>query len=284
MGIEAGGTFHVGGDLRVHRMGFGAMRLCGHGVWGFPDDPENTRRVLARTLELGVDFFDTADAYGPEVNEYQLAAHLIPYKGLTIATKGGLTRGGPGEWFADGRPEYLTRRIENSLRRLRVDCIDLYQLHTPDQAVPFLDSIGALARAREAGKIRHIGLSNVSVDQLKRARRVAPIATVQNRYNLTYRTHQDVLDACESYGIGFIPWFPLAAGALSASAAGMLHGIADRHGATTSQISLAWLLQKSPVMLPIPGTSKVAHLEENVGATDITLTADEMRQLDAMAS
>jgi len=283
MGIESAGTFALGGDLTVNRLGYGAMRLCGPGVWGWPADRDNAARVLRRCLALGVNLIDTADAYGPEVNEYQIAAALRPYaEGLVIATKGGLTRAGPNRWRSDTRPERLDRCVNNSLRRLEVDRIDLYQLHVVGDGVPFADSVGALARAREDGRIRHIGLSNVSAEQLAEALAIAPIASVQNRYNLTYRVHQPVLDLCAERGVGFIPWYPLAASQLSSADAGALAHIAAHHGATTSQVALAWLLHKSPVMLPIPGTSKVAHLEENLAAADLTLTADEMARLDAM--
>ena len=281
MGIDNAGTFALGGELTVHRLGYGAMRLCGPGVWGNPADRENPTRVLRRCVELGVDFFDTADAYGPEVNEYQVAAALKPYAGMVIATKGGLTRGSPGDWGTDGRPERLDRCINNSLRRLEVERIDLYQLHAPDDEVPFADSVGALARAREDGSIRHVGLSNVSVAELQEALAIVPIASVQNRYNLSHRADDDVLAFCEAQGIGFIPWYPLAAGELSTAERGALEAIARAHDATPSQVALAWLLAKSPVMLPIPGTSQVAHLEENLGAADIVLSAAELAQLEA---
>jgi len=284
MGIENAGTFTLGGDLTVNRLGYGAMRLCGAGVWGHPADRGNPERVLRRCLELGVNLIDTSDAYGPEVNEYQIADALKPYAdGLVVATKGGLVRAGPGDWATDGRPERLDRCVNNSLRRLEVERIDVYQLHAPDDDVPFADSVGALARAREDGRIRHIGLSNVSVEQLNEAMNIAPIVSVQNRYNLSYRAHQPVLDRCAELGVGFIPWYPLAAAGLSNSDAGALAEIAAHHGASTSQIALAWLLQKSPVMLPIPGTSQVAHLEENLAGADITLSDDEMTRLDAFA-
>ena len=283
MGIAQAGTFKIGGELTVHRLGYGAMRLCGAGVWGQPTDRVDPAGVLRRCLELGIDLIDTSDAYGPAVNEDQIAAALRPYPaGLVIATKGGLTRPGPGTWVADGRPERLDRCIDDSLRRLGVDTIDLYQLHAVDSRVPLADSVGALARAREDGRIRHVGLSNVTAAQLDEARAIVPIATVQNRYNLTDRAHQPVLDRCAALGVGFIPWYPLAAGSLSSGAEGTLADIAAAHGATTSQIALAWLLQKSPVMLPIPGTSQVAHLEENVAAADIVLTGAQAAQLDGI--
>ncbi|MEL6344596.1 MAG: aldo/keto reductase [Myxococcota bacterium] len=284
MGIDHAGTFDVGEDITVHRMGYGAMRLCGPGVWGDPADRENPGRVLRRCLELGIDLIDTADAYGPEVNEYQIADALHPYpKGLLIATKGGLVRDGPSVWRRSGHPTRLNSRINNSLRRLRLETIDLYQYHAVDPDVPLADSVGALAKAREEGRIRHIGLSNVSVAQLDEATQIVPIATVQNRYNLTDRGSQDVLDRCATLNIGFIPWYPLAAGKLSGEGQQTLSAIAAEHDATTSQVALAWLLQKSPVMLPIPGTSSVAHLEENVAAADITLSDDQMARLDGLA-
>lgn len=274
------GTFTIGGDLTVKRLGYGAMRLCGPGIWGDPSDRQAPAKVLRRVVELGVNLIDTADAYGPEVNEYQLAEHLHPYDGLVVATKGGITRGGPNRWESDGRPEHLDRAINNSLRRLRVQRIDLYQLHAPDDDVPFADSVGALARAQQDGRIRHIGLSNVSVAELEEARAIVPIATVQNRYNLSYRDHQPLLDRCTELGIGFIPWYPLAASELSSAAKGALADVAAAHGATTSQVALAWLLAKSPVMLPIPGTSQVAHLEENCAAASLTLSAGQLAALD----
>ena len=282
MAIDASGTFSIGGDLPVWRLGYGAMRLCGPGVWGEPADPRQATRVLRRVVELGVTLIDTADAYGPEVNEVQIRRGLAPFTdGLVVATKGGLARGGPQSWDTDGRPAHLTRAIQNSLRRLGLDQIDLYQLHAPDDDVPFADSVGALARAREAGYIRHVGLSNVSVAELEEARAITPIASVQNRYNLGHRDSQDVLDACEAHGIGFIPWYPLAAAGLSGASRGALADVARAHGATPSQVALAWLLHKSPVMLPIPGTSSVAHLEENVAAADLVLTDAQMSALDA---
>lgn len=285
MGIDAAGTFSIGGDVPVHRLGYGAMRLCGPGVWGRPRPGVDPGAVLRRAVELGVDLIDTADAYGPEVNEVQIRDHLAPYPaGLVVATKGGLVRGGPNRWETDGRPAHLDRAVRNSLRRLGLDRIDLYQLHAPDDEVPFAESVGALARAQEEGLIRHIGLSNVSVAELEEARAIAPIATVQNRYNLGHRDSQDVLDFCEAHGIGFLPWYPLAAAELSRADQGVLADVARAHGATTSQVALAWLLAKSPVMLPIPGTSSVAHLEENVAAADLELTADEQAALDAFTA
>lgn len=279
--MQRSGTFSLGGDTEVHRLGYGAMRLCGAGIWGHPEDPDSARRVLKRAVELGVQLIDTSDAYGPEVNEYQIAEALHPYDGLCIATKGGLTRNGPDHWGRDARPERLRRRLHNSLRRLRVDVIDLYQLHAPDPKVPLEDSVGALARAREEGLIRHVGLSNVSADELRRAMGVVPIASVQNRYNLSYRDSAEVLALCEEHQIAFLPWYPLAAGPLTRPD-GVVGRIAAKHGASSSQVSLAWLLAKSPVILPIPGTSSVAHLEENCGAADLQLDAEDLAALEAV--
>lgn len=276
----ANDTFDIGGDMTVHRLGFGAMRITGEGIWGWPDDREAARRVLKRAVELGVDFIDTADAYGPEVSEYLICEALKPYEGVHIATKGGLTRKGPREWPVDGRPEHLERAINNSLRRLEVDCIDLYQLHAPDSDVPIEESLGALKRAQQAGKIRHIGVSNFSVAQIERAREVVDVATVQNRYNLGDREHDRVVDYCTEHGIGFIPWYPLNTGELADDE--RLADIADNYDASASQIALAWLLERSPVMLPIPGTSSVTHLEENVAARDIELSDDDFDKLSEL--
>ncbi len=272
-------TFTLGGDLPVHRLGFGAMRITGDNIWGEPRDVERARRVLRRAVELGVDLIDTADAYGPDVSERLIAEALHPYRaGLVIATKGGLVRPRPGAWDRDARPEHLVRALEGSLRRLRVERIDLYQLHAVDPNVPFEDSVGALARLREQGKIRHVGLSNVSEAQLRQARALVPIVSVQNRYNLADRGSEDVLAECEREGIGFMPYFPVAAGQLTGQD-GPLAQAARRHGATPAQVALAWLLHRSPVMLPIPGTSSVAHLEENVAAARLSLGRDELETL-----
>jgi pyridoxine 4-dehydrogenase len=269
-------TFTIGGDLEVHRLGFGAMRITGKGIWGPPADPEEAKRVLRSVLELGIDLIDTADSYGPEVSENLIAEALHPYPdGLVIATKGGLRRTGPGEWPRDARPERLKECCEASLRRLKLDRIDLYQLHSPDPRVPYEDSVGALKELQDEGKIRHIGISNVSVEELEQARGLVNVVTVQNRYNLEDRDSEDVLEACEKLGIGFIPWFPLATGRL-AEPGGPLDRIARERDATPGQIALAWLLARSPVMLPIPGTSSVEHLEENVAAATIELTQDEV--------
>jgi pyridoxine 4-dehydrogenase len=280
---SAGGTFMLGGDLPVNRMGFGAMRLTGPGIWGEPADPEECKRVLHRALELGVTFIDTADSYGPEVSERLIAEALHPYpQGLVIATKGGQMRPGPGQWTPNGRPEHLRQALEGSLRRLKLERIDLYQLHRPDPAVPIEDSVGVLAALQREGKIRHIGVSNFTLAQLERVRQVARIVSVQNRYNLTDRSSEDVLQYCERHGLAFIPWAPLGAGPLT-EPGGPLDRIAAGHQANQGQIALAWLLQRSPVMLVIPGTSKVSHLEENVAAASITLNADEFATLDRAA-
>jgi pyridoxine 4-dehydrogenase len=276
-------TFTIGGDLEVRRLGFGAMRITGPGIWGPPEDPDEARAVLRRAVELGVDFIDTADSYGPEVSENLIAEALYPYpEGLVIATKGGLRRTGPGQWPRDARPERLKECCEGSLRRLRLDRIDLYQLHSPDRKVPLEDSLGALKDLQDEGKIRHIGVSNVSLDELGRARELVDVVTVQNRYSLVDRHSEDVLDACEEAGIGFIPWFPLATGDL-ANPGGPLDEVARAHDATPGQVALAWLLARSPVMLPIPGTSSVAHLEENVAARELRLSDEEVRGLEEAA-
>ena len=276
-------TFSIGGDLEVRRLGFGAMRITGDGIWGPPDDPEGAKRLLRRVVELGVNLIDTADSYGPEVSENLIAEALHPYPdGLVIATKGGLRRTGPGQWPRDGRPERLKECCEASLRRLRVDRIDLYQLHSPDSQVPLEDSMGALKELQDEGKIRHVGVSNVSVEELERARAVVEVVTVQNRYNLTERHSESVLEACERDGLGFIPWFPLAIGEL-ARPGGPLDDLARRHDAAPGRLALAWLLARSPVMLPIPGTASVEHLEENVAAQSIELDAEEVERLEAAA-
>ena len=268
-------TFKIGGDLEVRRLGFGAMRITGDGIWGSPDDPDEARRLLRRVVDIGIDLIDTADSYGPEVSENLIAEALHPYQdGLVIATKGGLRRTGPGEWPRDARPERLRECCEGSLRRLKLDRIDLYQLHAPDPNVPYEDSIGALKELQDEGKIRHIGVSNVSVEQLEQARGLVDVVTVQNRYNLTDRSSEDVLEACEEARIGFIPWFPLATGSL-AEPSGVLDEVAHAHDATPGQVALAWLLARSRVMLPIPGTSSIEHLEENLAAEELTLSDEE---------
>lgn len=272
----------LGGDLAIGRLGFGAMRLCGPGVWGDPEDPENARRVLGRAVELGVDFIDTADAYGPETNERLIARALRPYpEGLVIATKGGYTRQGPGRWRTNGRPKHLRGACEGSLGRLGLERIDLYQLHRPDSRIPFERSLETLAALREEGKIRHVGLSNVTADQLRRATEILPIASVQNRYNLNDRRSEGVLETCERRGIVFIPYQPLGVGRLG-QPGGALRAIAARHGATVLQAALAWLLAKSPAMLPIPGTASISHLEENVAAADLRLPDGEVRELTSL--
>ncbi len=274
----AAGTFRLG-DMTVNRMGFGAMRITGQGIWGEPKDVEACKRVLRRAVELGINLIDTAASYGPDVSERIIGETLHPYaNGLVIATKGGLTRSGPGGWHPACSPAQLTKDLEGSLRKLRVERIDLYQLHTADPRVPFEDSVGALARLRDEGKIRHVGLSNVSVDQLRKARKIVPIVSVQNRYNLADRHSEDVLTECEKESIGFLPWYPLAASEL-ASDKGPLAQAAKRHHITPGQLALAWLLNRSPVMLPIPGTSSVQHLEENTAAAAVKLSAEEVREL-----
>jgi pyridoxine 4-dehydrogenase len=278
----AAGTLTVGGETQVRRMGFGAMRITGAGIWGDPANPEAAKGVLRRAIELGVNFIDTADSYGPEVSEHLIAEALHPYPDdLVIATKGGFARSGPGGWEVDGRPEHLREACEGSLRRLRLDRIALYQLHRPDPNVPLEESVGALAALRSEGKIRHFGLSNVSAEQLERARELVPVVSVQNRYNVAERDSDPIVDLCERDGIAFIPWFPLVAGWLVQNE-GPWERVARAHGATVVQVALAWLLQRSPAMLPIPGTSSRAHLEENVAAAGLQL-GDEERELLARA-
>jgi pyridoxine 4-dehydrogenase len=277
----ASGTFTIGGDLTVNRLGFGAMRLTGPGVWGPPADRDECIRVLRRAVELGVNFIDTADSYGPYVSEELIREALHPYPDdLVIATKAGLLRTGPDVWVPLGKPAYLRQEVETGLRRLGLDAIDLFQLHRIDPDYPLADQIGELANLQKEGKIRHIGLSEIDVDQLRAAQQVTPIASVQNMYNLTVRQAEPLLDAVAAEDIAFIPWFPLAAGPLAA-ADGPLQKIAADHHASPSQLALAWLLKRSPVMLPIPGTSKVAHLDENVAAAEITLSDQEFETLAA---
>ena len=281
---QAAGTFTLGGDLTVNRLGFGAMRITGEGVWGPPADHDETIRVLRRAVDLGVNFIDTADSYGPYVSEELIREALSPYPDdLVIATKAGLLRTGPDVWIPLGFPGYLRQELELSLRRLAVDRIDLFQLHRIDDKFPLEDQIGELDALRQEGKIRHIGLSEVDVKQLEAAQTVAPIVSVQNMYNLTARTAEPVLDVCEAQGLGFIPWFPLAAGPLAAPD-GPLQRIAAEHHATASQLALAWLLKRSPVILPIPGTSKVSHLEQNVAAAEIELSDEEFETLSKAGS
>ncbi|MEU6738887.1 aldo/keto reductase [Streptosporangium sandarakinum] len=276
---DASGRFAIGGDLTVNRLGYGAMQLTGKGVWGEPRDPEEAVRVLRRAVELGVNFIDTADSYGPFVSEMLIRKALHPYPDdLVIATKAGLTRSGPDDWRPVGRPEYLRQQVELSLRHLGVERIDLLQLHRVDPKVPLADQVGELAALQREGKIRHIGLSEVGVEELERAGETATIVSVQNLYNLAARDADPVLARCEANGLAFIPWFPLATGEL-AREGGPLDALAKRHDATPSQLALAWLLRRSPVMLPIPGTSSVAHLEENVAAATLELSDEEFAAL-----
>ncbi len=274
----ASGTIRIG-ELTVNRLGFGAMRLTGEGIWGPPADVDEARRVLRRLPELEVTFIDTADSYGPETCETLIGETLAPYRGLTIATKGGLTRPGPGVWAPVGRPEYLRQCVELSLRRLKVERIDLWQLHRIDPKVPRDEQFGAIAELQKAGKLRHVGLSEVKVEEVRAAQRFFPVASVQNLYNLVNRGSEDVLTYCEQHAIAFIPWFPLAAGAL-AKPGSVLTAIAQRLGATPSQVALAWVLQRSPMMVPIPGTSRVSHLEENVVAAGLRLSPLDFQALD----
>jgi pyridoxine 4-dehydrogenase len=278
----ASGVFSLGGDLAVTRLGYGAMRITGRGIWGEPPDRGEAIRVLRRAVELGVDFIDTADSYGPFVSEELIRDALHPYHDVTIATKGGLTRSGPDRWGTVGRPEYLRQCVEMSLRRLGLETIDLYQLHRIDPQVPAGDQVGELADLRKEGKIRHIGLSEASVAEIGEARLTAPIVSVQNQYNLLDRRHEDVLDYCEREGLGFIPYYPLATGQFAAPR-GPLAKLAVQAGATGVQLALAWLLHRSPVTLPIPGTRSVEHLEENVGAAQVELTDEQFDALSGLA-
>jgi pyridoxine 4-dehydrogenase len=285
---EASGTLTLGGDLKVFRLGFGAMRITGEGIWGPPANKQEAIAVLRRALELGINLIDTADSYGPEVSESLIAEALYPYpEGLVIATKGGLLRTGPGQWPQDGRPEHLREALEGSLRRLRLNRIDIYQFHRPDPKVPFEDSVGELAQMQREGKIRHVGLSNVTIDELARAQKIVPIVTVQNHYNLAKRESEhmsvqqseEMIDICARQGIGFIPWSPLSTGEL-ARPGGPLDRVARRHNATPGQIAIAWLLQRSSTMLPIPGTSSLQHLEENALGATIRLTQEEFDDIN----
>jgi aryl-alcohol dehydrogenase-like predicted oxidoreductase len=280
---KAAGTFTIGGDVTVNRLGFGAMRITGEGIWGEPKNPEEARKVLRRAIELGVNFIDTADSYGPEVSERLIAEALYPYpKDLVIATKGGFTRQGPNAWIPVGRAEYLKQCVEMSLRRLRVERIDLYQLHRIDPKVPVEESLGALKELQDAGKIRHIGLSEVNPREIEQAKETARIVSVQNRYNISDREHEETLNYCERNGLAFIPWSPVAAGKL-AQPDGPLGDAAKRHGVAIAQLSIAWLLHRSRVMLPIPGTSSVAHLEQNVAAADVELSDAEWSEIESKA-
>ncbi len=276
-------TFKIGGDLEVNRLGFGAMRLTGEGIWGEPKDREEAKRVLKRAVELGVNFIDTADSYGPAVSERLIGETLAPFpKGLVVATKGGFTRQGPNAWAVVGQPEYLEQQVEMSLRWLKTDTIALWQLHRIDPKVPVEDSLAPIVKLQKQGKIRHVGLSEVKPHEIDRARKVVDIVSVQNIYNVADRQHEDVLQYCEKNNLAFIPWFPVAAGKL-AQPGGKLGEIAKRHGATVAQLSVAWLLHHSSVMLPIPGTSSVAHLEENMKAAKIALSDKEMQEIEAAA-
>jgi aryl-alcohol dehydrogenase-like predicted oxidoreductase len=276
-------TFKLGGELEIHRLGYGAMRITGKGIWGEPADRENAKKVLRHAVELGVDFIDTADSYGPAVSERLIGEALAPYDtGTIIATKAGLTRQGPDKWLPVGRPEYLIQQVEMSLRWLKRERLDLWQLHRIDAKVPVEESLGAIKKLQTAGKIRFVGLSEVSVEQIEQARKVIDVVSVQNEYNLTNRKSEAVLEYCERENIAFIPWFPVASGKL-AQPGGKLDELAKKHGATVSQLSLAWLLHRSPVMLPIPGTSSVEHLEENVKAAEVTLSDAEWQELEAAA-
>jgi len=282
---EAGNNslFRLGGDLSVNRLGFGAMRITGEGIWGWPPDRDNARKVLRRAVELGVDVIDTADAYGPGTSELLIAEALHPYpKDLVIATKGGLTRPGPGQWVPNGRPEYLTRCVENSLKRLQLERIDLYQLHRIDPKVPMEESLGAIKKMQEAGKIRHVGLSEVSPEEIDRARKVLPIVSVQNQYNVDNRKWEKTLTYCEKEGLGFMPWSPI--GGNRGLKDNALEAAARDYHASVVQLALAWLLHRSAAMLPIPGTSSVAHLEENMAAAKLKLTAEDWKRVDALAS
>ncbi len=280
---KASGTFALGGDMVVNRLGYGAMRITGDGIWGEPKDAEECKRVLRRAVELGVNFIDTADSYGPEVSERLIGEALAPYaKDLVIATKAGLTRQGPNQWLPVGRPEYLQQQVEMSLRRLKVERIDLWQLHRIDAKVPVEESLGVIKKLQEQGKIKHVGLSEVKPHEIDQARKVIEIVSVQNRYNIEDRGAEDVVDYCTKNNLAFIPWFPVAAGKL-AKPGGKLDEVAKRHGVTVSQLSLAWLLQRSPVMVPIPGTSSVKHVEENVAAADVKLSDAEWADIEAAA-
>src|SRR6266487_2587408 len=274
-------TFKLGGDLTVNRLGFGAMRITGEGIWGWPPDRENALKVLRRATDLGVDLIDTADAYGPDTSELLIAEALYPYpKGLVIATKGGLTRPGPGKWVPNGRPEHLKQAVEGSLKRLRLERIDLYQLHTVDPKVPIEESVGALKQMQDAGKIRHVGLSNVEPDEIARARKIVPIVSVQNRYNIEDRKSENVLTYCENLNVGFLPWFPIGGGG-GLKPENPLNAAAKAHRVSVVQVALAWLLGRSDVMLPIPGTSSLAHLEENIAAAKLKLSPEEWKAIDA---
>ena len=282
--IATNPTWKLGADLTVNRLGFGAMRVTGEGIWGWPPDRGNALKVLRRAVELGVNLIDTADAYGPETSELLIAEALYPYpEGLVIATKGGLTRPGPGQWVPDGRPQHLKQAVDGSLKRLRLERIDLYQLHRIDPKVPMEESLGAIKEMQDAGKIRHVGLSNVEPDEIEQARKVVPIVSVQNRYNIEDRKSENVLVYCEKQGLGFLPWFPIG-GTRGLKPDNALNAAAKAHGVSVFQVALAWLLERSPVMLPIPGTSSLPHLEENVAAAKLKLAPDEWKAIAALAS
>lgn len=277
-------TFQLGGDLTINRLGYGAMRITGEGIWGPPKDEESARAVLRKVVELGVNFIDTADSYGPYVSEQLIGEALSPYKqGVVVATKAGLVRTGPNKWLPVGRPEYLEQEVHMSLRRLKVETIDLWQLHRIDPKVPVEESLKPIAKLQKQGKIRHVGLSEVNAQEIDRANQVVKIVSVQNEYNIGNRKSEETLKYCEQNGIAFIPWFPVAAGKLAQSG-GALDTFAKKHNATVSQLSLAWLLHRSPVMLPIPGTSSIEHLEENVKAQDLQLSAEEWQEVETAAS
>jgi aryl-alcohol dehydrogenase-like predicted oxidoreductase len=279
----ASGTFSIGGNMPIHRLGYGAMRITGDGIWGEPEDRESAKKVLRRAVELGVNFIDTADSYGPAVSERLIGEALSPYaKGVVVATKAGLTRQGPNQWLPVGRPEYLAQQVEMSLRWLKTDHIDLWQLHRIDPKVPVEESLGAIKKLQEQGKIRLVGLSEVKPHEIDRARKVIDIVSVQNQYNIGDRQHEDVVEYCTKHKLAFIPWFPVAAGKL-AKPGGKLDAAAKAHGATVSQLSLAWLLHHSPVILPIPGTSSVQHLEENIAAASVKLTDTEWKEIEQSA-
>lgn len=281
--VAQSGTFKLGGELEVYRLGFGSMQLTGQGVWGEPDDRENAKKVLRLAVDLDINFIDTADSYGPDVAENLIAEALHPYpRNLVIATKGGLVRPGPGRWDRNGNPKHLREALEGSLKRLRLDCIDLYQLHAPDPDVPFEDSVGTLSDLKSEGKIRFIGLSNVDIEHIERARAVTDIVSVQNEYNFDDRSCDPVIDYCESEGLGFIPWFPLNTGRIGDQETA-LDRVAKRHQATAKQIALAWLLARSPCVLPIPGTSKMDHLRDNVHAATLRLTDEDKADLGLTA-
>src|SRR5437870_10367888 len=283
-GAATNPVFKIGGDMEVNRLGFGAMRLTGEGSWGWPADRANAGKVLKRAVELGVNLIDTADAYGPETDELLIAEALHPYpKGLVIATKGGNTRPGPGQWVPNGHPDYLKQAVDKSLKRLQLERIDLYQLHRVDPKVPMEESLGALKEMQGAGKIRHVGLSEVSPEEIARARKVLPIVSVQNQYNIANRRWEKTLVYCDKEGLGFMPWSPIG-GNRGLKPGDVLEAAAKTHGASVVQLALAWLLQRSPVMLPIPGTSSIAHLEENVAAAKIKLTPEEWKTIDALAA